>query len=528
MKICEKAAFSFVFIVVILINDEKMTAAQEAGQFGSINSGGSSGLIEPRILRDEYLRSLSNHEVHDLLTGINRMNNYYSSSINIEHINRSAYIQSLMRQLGEKDLKRIPFSTRRVFNQNFGIVLPPRTPRQSATPIVLRGIDFQEVEPDVAAGTIPGRLGKGASSQDIRKQLGGAVEKARQRRCGDAVRAMRSGHSVTPNAPLRDMISNFDQACLFTKGLASPPKLTNSQKPLIANCAAAYGQYAEQCLSQQYGNMLEESITSSLGILTTLNSKGATRILCSATRVSKKLILTARHCLLPVSAKKFSISFRTINAEKLHAVTSIYLENAGNIEKISIKSGIINEREVNLIGKYDVNNDLALLEIENATRVEKWTNKVRFADLDKYDSHNAVMLGGFQRLIFRVSQLKARITGAAIINDEIAVERALWQKAFRIDSSPTCILTPFSASEATRFGINKELVFGHFCQSINAASGSPLFVLRGSAGKKYLELFGVHTGALVDDELESKGDVIEGFYPRNTAIVRSKLFELLK
>ena len=187
--------------------------------------------------------------------------------------------------------------------------------------------------------------------------------------------------------------------------------------------------------------------------------------------VGKQTVLSARHCLgeIPAEAATGSgVWFIPLDDGQPNP-TALPIAEVLAAPDFNPKSASAAAAAFAASTTHDPNTDVAIFKLAAPVSLN-----VPFPQLRGPAVIENVALGGFQRLIANAMLLQARLTDNPLFDDDDLILTGAWRQAFAFDASPTCLLMPFKPDEATSFGFDRSMVYGHICQSLYSASGSVL------------------------------------------------------
>lgn len=385
---------------------------------------------------------------------------------------------------------------------------------------LLDTIYFQEVEPDTGAPVVIERLQPlpGALDWDVGR-LSDEPEVLRRQNCGNAIRELRKPyHLAALGTGWINGIAGAHELCLAKKPSGMPVSLSASEREHVERCGEAYRAVVEFCFSSDGISWEQQArIAAHVGIIVTPDrGTGSGRtIRCSATRVGKRHIVSARHCL-----KEFQLVPGAPVGWFLPLDQTV---SPDWFEIISVRIGPRFERielhavgDIPALGSGSIEDDVAIFELAEElgpTLSSQDTLTLRPAKLGQ-----PAALAAYQRLAARAVQITTLLAEGIIPNDEALLVSGEWRKAFLFDTTPTCALLEFNEEEATLPGneFDRSKIAGHMCQSLESSSGGALISYsRDTLGE--IHVVAVHGGAAAFASM-IQGPV-EAHQPRNYGIL---------
>lgn len=272
------------------------------------------------------------------------------------------------------------------------------------------------------------------------------------RTCSRTVTSMRSVHAINtdPFSTRYNMLQGFKELCL-PEGKAS--------SNFLDMCRNNYQAYVDNCLSN-ISNVYDHRIADRVGILFKTSGKDKGLPSCTATVISNKFILTARHCYVLKEDDKVDLNgndYLTFtpsdNLLKLMPNGNSY---NGKIEGELTIDGI---KDIELLTrKPNLDDDVIVLALAFPLTLERPTLSLKFRT--SIAKGEQITILGYQEMATRKDDLYST---AFYLPD--GKNQRYYLQNIMMDDSLTCF-----AALTTLGG------FTHNCQSLNGTSGAPLFV----------------------------------------------------
>ncbi len=305
------------------------------------------------------------------------------------------------------------------------------------------------------------------------------VERKRNQECSSAVISLR-----TPNSDGVNLIDQFDQRCLLSDSEDFPflPRI-----PIVETCQQEYATFASSCVSPAL--RVNKALLGRIGILISTISGQDPKILCTATLLDGRTVITARHCLERVnfpagSDDNIPIAFLpnpTLDPHSGRPPPPVGIEGEVDSRK--------NVHRLKLIDSMPaLADDILVLRLSREIGLENPGIAIVAATAPTGEKLSLI---GYHDFLTRKHILNSRIEGKTLAEADAVISDGSWAGFMMVDDSSTC----FSVSAD-----NTEI--DHFCQSFGGTSGAPLFTKSvEDDNRTVFYLAGVQSrGSLAEDE----------------------------
>ena len=349
----------------------------------------------------------------------------------------------------------------------------------------LNGRDKMEVETGEAAIAILTKLSvelhdkNDAVWDDIQE------DEERIRSCNAAVNTLRAPFEQTGG----NVLDQFDQICLFGN---DPRVLTDVQRVQAIQCLNLYATYDAACFYERFHNA--KTALAPLGVLFKAGGQFAATIHCMAYRISRDIVLTARHCLdgeimqdsyrMHENIFYFQPFQHQINRnEMISLAQSLGRPAACSIVRIIDPANFDLRVEVPPIDKIKPEDDMVLLQtmlcpkqmLNEGKTARQLKLRVGAAPMEL----EPLILTGFNDMAFRIALLRARLEDRDLPGDFELLVDGSWRRFVRQDESAVCRIGTVDSPLRQQDLSLRQL--GHYCQTQPGMSGAPLIAMRNVA-----------------------------------------------
>lgn len=242
-----------------------------------------------------------------------------------------------------------------------------------------------------------------------------------------------------------DMIQGFDKLCIG-KGVSN---LT------LSSCRSNYDSYIDDCLSG-VKNVADQRIVNRVGLLVVSKGNFKGMPACTATIISNRYLLTARHCYVGKDGDKEGIGNDYLTFSPNQNIEDLNKNLDGKIIGELTEDGI---KDINMLDvQPTISQDVIILVLKDSIQLEKPEIKIKFAQEVK--NWQQLTLLGYQEMLTRKDDLYSQ---GYHLPDGKTVRYFL--QNFLMDDSKSCFV-----------GAYKPGGFQHSCQSLYGTSGAPLFI----------------------------------------------------
>lgn len=322
--------------------------------------------------------------------------------------------------------------------------------------------------------------------------------------CSETVKSMRMSYSVDAGvySTKNDMVRGFRKVCFSDNA---------SIKKLMPICRENYNSYVSNCISS-IPESSDKRVFDRVGILFASRGKYKGSPVCTATVISSKLLITARHCYLMKEDEQ---------QDDLNANDYLVFVPSANLLNLSQQYGGAYigriEGELTIDGMKDIQplnvrpnliDDVIVLSLANPLTLETPLLSLRFSK--EVSPGEQITILGYQEMATRKDDLYS--TSFYLPEEKNA---QYYLQNIMMDNSVTCYT-----------GVILSGGFSHYCQSLYGASGSPIFI--GDIGDHKntdngIIIAGIQSGGNESPakELEKQGA------PNSAALVSDWIIEML-
>lgn len=300
--------------------------------------------------------------------------------------------------------------------------------------------------------------------------------------CSAAVKMLRKPSYQTG----KNVLDHFDEICLSESNTRI---LTDAQRIQAIECLDLYATYDKACFYDRYDKA--EAALAPLGVLFKAGDQLATTIRCTAYRISRDILLTARHCLdhdvmLDSYTMRNNVLFfqpfqHQISQREMISIAWSQGRPAGcSIIRIIDPTNFDLKVEVPTADKIEPEDDMVLLQVTLCPK--QMSDEYNSAEQLKLrvdatpKPFEPLVLAGFNDMVFRIALLRARLEDRKLPGDLELLVDGSWRQFVRQDESAVCRIGSIESPLRQRDPSLRQL--GHYCQTQPGMSGAPLIAMR--------------------------------------------------
>lgn len=272
----------------------------------------------------------------------------------------------------------------------------------------------------------------------------------RLKKCSDTVYSLREFHKQNGLDKSINMIQGFEKSCLAK----------DVSELQFSECRLAYSDYVKSCLQNTSG-ALDQRIVNRIGILMVAQGMYKGTPACTATVISEKYLISARHCYVAKEGE----NEKTPDGDYLTFIPNPKLIKSMSDSGMSFNGQIAGELTSEGVKEIELSNntpstsqDVIILVLKEPIQLEKPELKIKLAQEVK--SWQQLTLLGYQEMVTRNDDLNSQ--GFHLPDGK---SPNYYIQNIMMDSSMSCFVGALQAGG-----------FKHNCQTFYGTSGAPFFI----------------------------------------------------